>query len=207
MNRTEYLESYKLKRARKEQIALKLRNSGLSCKEVAKLLGISESTLGDYLYPKRHTNKLLRAKEWRVTNRERYLQRTKEWRDNNRERCRQYAKEWWRKNKREELRATVIGSLINGKKFFFYGLNKRPYPKDSICELCGKLSKRLGYHHWDINNPSLGMWICHCCHRAAEGYEKGIIARYLNLKKELEDSTGNAADETANVVSMSIGEY
>ncbi len=62
------------------------------------------------------------------------------------------------------------------------GLNKAPYPDDG-CEMCKKIDQRLAYHHWNDNNPSMGMWLCGQCHWFVEGIEKGLqLQRYLDLK-------------------------
>lgn len=46
------------------------------------------------------------------------------------------------------------------------GLNKRSYTNK--CEVCGKISKRMYYHHWDTSYPDVGIWACYKCHRLAE---------------------------------------
>lgn len=69
-------------------------------------------------------------------------------------------------------------------------LEKRPYTE--VCELCETRSKRLHYHHWISDNPSIGVWVCFNCHRVAELIdEKGasevskIVSRYYLLKFKL----------------------
>lgn len=67
-----------------------------------------------------------------------------------------------------------------GEKVRIFGLNKRPYP--NFCELCGKpQQKGLQYHHWDKNNPNLGIWVCCGCHRFCERVDKGMVETYQKL--------------------------
>ncbi len=77
--------------------------------------------------------------------------------------------------------------LSSGTKFW-NNLNKRLYPEDNKCELCGKVRKRLGYHHWDDERPSLGLWLGIRCHNFAEILDKGMLPLYklLRIKAEKE---------------------
>ncbi len=58
------------------------------------------------------------------------------------------------------------------------------------CELCKEWSNRLDYHHWDDENPSLGLWLCTRCHRFAEAMDRQdrelLMDRYLFLKSRVE---------------------
>ena len=73
--------------------------------------------------------------------------------------------------------------FINGERTF---VRKRPRPND-ICELCGKESLKLEYHHWDDDNPELGIWVCYRCHRTVEGADKGLVQKYFELKQLIEE--------------------
>lgn len=58
---------------------------------------------------------------------------------------------------------------------------------NGICELCGSKVERMHYHHWDDDNPSMGLWLCPRDHRHAEGFDQAIndpalLARYALLK-------------------------
>jgi len=65
------------------------------------------------------------------------------------------------------------------------GLNKREYT--NYCEICGKLQPmKLHYHHWNKNNPNMGMWICFSCHHFAEACDKGYTETYEQKKKQIE---------------------
>ena len=74
------------------------------------------------------------------------------------------------------------------------GLSKREYP--GKCELCDKeMPKGLAYHHWDDDNPSMGVWLCNACHRIAEFLDKkdwtSAAQAYLTLKKHIQEGLWN----------------
>lgn len=81
---------------------------------------------------------------------------------------------------REYLRRHVI---ITTGGVMLRGLNKRPYP--GACEVCDCEDKKLEYHHWDPDNPSLGIWACSQCHKCAEGVDKGLHEKYVKLKEKI----------------------
>src|SRR3990172_8844945 len=96
------------------------------------------------------------------------------------------SKRLWAERHYEDIRTrqrqTNLGS--NGRSWT--GLHKRPYP-DGVCELCGKQVVRMHYHHWDDDNPGLGLWLCPACHRDTEGMDRvldnpDVLAQYANLK-------------------------
>lgn len=75
--------------------------------------------------------------------------------------------------------------LNNGKKWI--KCNKRNYPLDNACQLCGKTNTKLFYHHWDNEHLEFGIWICNKCHWITEGldlpnYEQ-LKNKYLNFKE------------------------
>lgn len=70
---------------------------------------------------------------------------------------------------------------MNGKKV--RAPNKRP--RTEVCELCGRNSRKLDYHHWNDSDFSKGLWLCHLCHAFAEGADKGMMNTYLQLKGAL----------------------
>jgi hypothetical protein len=80
--------------------------------------------------------------------------------------------------------------LGSGK--ILYGLDKRDYPQKDVCELCGVAHPNkngkgcLFYHHWDDNNPSIGLWTCFHCHYVAEAVDEGnaeeLVSKYLLFK-------------------------
>lgn len=94
-------------------------------------------------------------------------------------------------NKQAYMRDCVqsrIGTTVNGKQVFLSAPHKRPKPEK--CELCEGTTKKMGYHHWDDEHPSHGMWLCYHCHMTVERWAKGdeqIIAKYLILKDIVDD--------------------
>ena len=92
-----------------------------------------------------------------------------------------------------------IVTVRNGKYVYLKG-NKRTRPVDNRCELCTKINKMLGYHHWDDNNLLKGLWVCCRCHlsiiesfeRLLKNENKVLLDKYLKLKKNMEeDNYGN----------------
>jgi hypothetical protein len=75
-----------------------------------------------------------------------------------------------------------------GKKIIIKGVAKRPMPNDLKCEICNKISKRLSYHHWDNDNCSLGIWVCHACHQGCTFTEKNLDKKYKELKETITKS-------------------
>lgn len=116
--------------------------------------------------------RLVDSYRWRTQNRDRYNSKRREWRQKNLTRVRLHEQERERKHR---LR------LWNGKSI--YG-DKRDYPKDECCELCGRRSKMLGYHHYDDSDLQKGIWICSWCHGFAERFDDGYTARYLALREK-----------------------
>lgn len=91
----------------------------------------------------------------------------------------------WRRN----------NTISIGKNKYIVTKNKRNYPLDGRCELCGNegISKRLYYHHWNDNKLELGMWVDSKCHGLIEAIDKfgknkckGLIKEYEEFTKRLE---------------------
>ena len=90
----------------------------------------------------------------------------------------------FRRNHMIQTQTTKRGGRRN--RFFIMGVIKRTYPENSLCEICGKISKKLGYHHWDDSNPSQGIWVCTSCHAGCNFWEKSnFYARYIELKNRI----------------------
>ena len=67
--------------------------------------------------------------------------------------------------------------------------NKKPYPEDGICELCGKVPRVLSCHHWDDDNFSKSLYLCrNWCHTFADHVDGqlGLPAKYVGLKADLD---------------------
>ena len=99
------------------------------------------------------------------------------------------------KKYRDNYREHTLVTIVNGKRTTFRYINKLPRPEDDCCQICGKKTKVLAYHHWDEIIPNqklvLGLWVCqNHCHNVIEAFEKGIlnniIEKYLMLKQEVE---------------------
>jgi len=89
-------------------------------------------------------------------------------------------RKWWR-----EYRAkNYVNTTVNGKHRFLRTPYKRPKPSMMECELCGRVTDRLNYHHWDDNDPSVGLWLCFSCHMFVERLEYGEIELYYRLRAE-----------------------
>lgn len=71
-----------------------------------------------------------------------------------------------------------------------------PYKRKVVeaCELCGYQPRRLGWHHWIIINPSVGIWTCCDCNQCAEAIDAsgdGLIKKYIVLKEQLDKQYEN----------------
>ena len=82
--------------------------------------------------------------------------------------------------------------LKNRKYLYLLGDDGKRHPvrvnkrsRSASCEICNKTDCRLDYHHWNDDNPAIGLWLCRSCHWHAEAYERGLINKYLELKGQL----------------------
>lgn len=101
---------------------------------------------------------------------------------------------YYQRNKAKVLRKARQTRLSTKNGRVYQHLHKRPYP--DYCEWCGLTKpmvtspRHLEYHHWDDNRPSIGLWLCHSCHRVAEFVDNGeyvhAIKSYLALKDAVE---------------------
>jgi hypothetical protein len=126
-----------------------------------------------------------------IAHREQHKEYNKKYYQTHKEQYKEYYKthkEKW--GTKEYLRNHVLTStkLNNGKKII---CNKRHYPLDNACELCGKTNIRLVYHHWNNEYLEFGIWVCFKeCHWLIEGLElpnyEQLKNKYLNLKQIIE---------------------
>ncbi len=138
-------------------------------------------------------------KEYRQQNKETINQTKREWCARNKDKIKEYGKRHYGKNKEiilarmrkwhHENRVHIL-EYDRNHMLHYHGyairVDKRPYPLTACCELCGESGRLLGYHHWDDNNPKLGLWLCPHCHILAGKTEKGITSdKYLKLKEEI----------------------
>jgi hypothetical protein len=64
-------------------------------------------------------------------------------------------------------------------------------PRVEHCEICGRVRKKINYHHWDESNYLRALWLCGRCHFIAEAIEglskpNSYSSRYIQLKNHLE---------------------
>ncbi len=99
--------------------------------------------------------------------------------------------------KYSEHSATV--TVVDGKKTIVRNLSKRPRP--DRCELCGDRPAK-SYHHWDEDDPSVGLWLCFRCHMAAEVMDDfptlDFTRVYFGLKRKAAEEVAAEREETAN---------
>jgi len=100
-------------------------------------------------------------------------------------RCPKCAKKHSKRGTEYNRRRSLVTK--DGKRIYLKH-DKRPYPNDSKCELCGKKCKFLAYHHWDDETPWIGLWVCQSpCHAICEAVDSGIIfhitSRYKIFKR------------------------
>ena len=87
-----------------------------------------------------------------------------------------------RLRRRDYKRLNRVGTTINGETRQFRA-RKRARPE--TCELCGRESIKLNWHHWDDDNLSLGLWLCSYCHIFAGRVEINLVERYLKLRDRI----------------------
>lgn len=132
-----------------------------------------------------------RHAKWKQYNKDHREQRKaynrRYWREH-KERLQEYHKKYRQNHlqeKRDYYRNHVLASPKLPKRV--YGLHKRPY--FGHCEICGKSQTHPGYHHWNNENPSLGVWVCMKCHWIVESLDNPEFQRlakiYLNMKEHL----------------------
>jgi len=109
----------------------------------------------------------------------------------NREKLRAYQREYYQAQRQEILsqqkqykRSKVIRHRLNGKSNDLYGVNKAPYPVDSLCQVCRR-ALQLTYHHWDDADYSDGLWVCTHCHIAIEAFTKTPQLRFILVNRFL----------------------
>jgi len=121
-------------------------------------------------------------------NRERRLKRQRE-RYHNDKNFREQKLASQRKFYREHRLTTRTSANMKNQKIVG---KKRPYPTDSMCELCNKIKKTkyLAYHHWKIDNNGniYGIWVCHWCHVFIEYFERNMQKTWLKIKEDIEES-------------------
>lgn len=128
-----------------------------------------------------------RVRNYYLVNRKKVLENHTKYRESHRKVIRAKQNEKWgtdsklRERHRDYYRMQQL--LVNGKRV---RVQKRPYPKDNRCELCGTV--RLYYHHFSDANPSIGIWVNSRCNLFADVLDDlgpEIVSAYLQLKASL----------------------
>ena len=91
----------------------------------------------------------------------------------------------WRVHDRDQARKYTLQTYRNGKLIYLRG-NKQDYPMDQKCTLCGRVTKKLDYHHWNDRDISKGIWMCYLCNQMSDRIERKLHLKYLELKEEIE---------------------
>ncbi len=95
----------------------------------------------------------LRAKKWRLLNKEKHVQYTREWRKNNPVKAKAHSNKNYATHKHiHRVHGSIYNAVSSGKLI-----------KPLFCELCGK-EELLHGHHEDYNNRLLVKWLCRNCH-------------------------------------------
>lgn len=180
------------------EIATKLRGEGASYKAMGKQLGVPKGSVYWWFRgqkynkerkeryhsdPEYYRKKQESARKFRENYREGFKLGQKRWRERHPEKSRQMVKEY-RKKHPEVRRKWTRNHVLSTKNKQIYG-NKRPFPEDNSCELCGDEKTRLEYHHYDDNDLLKGLWLCVRCHIFAEKTDKGLQRRYFELKETI----------------------
>lgn len=154
----------------RRRVELDLRKEGLTLQAIGERMRVCQSTVRYDLFSVYRENQ----KQSQTKRREKVRNDIKL-----REERNQVSRDWKRKNN--------LSTIINGKHVALR-VNKRSRPNS--CELCGKTAKLLFYHHWDSEQPELGIWLCSDkCHSFAEAVDEGYmdkyLQKYLTLKQEI----------------------
>ena len=157
----------------RKQKAFELRRQGLTLQKIAAHLGVHLHTVERYLNP--DYNRKCNQRKLRWENQKRATD--PKYREKHNQRSRDYRRE------------NILGTKINGK-LTQLRVKKRPRPLDGNCEFCRKNGgQHLGYHHWDGDNLSLGVYTCLQCHPILEAIDCGkldkVVNRYIELKRKI----------------------
>lgn len=100
-------------------------------------------------------------KRWKKNHPEAKKAEKKRYREKHKQQIRDYQREWQRNYR---IKTRLLGDKLPHSKEF-PAPNKRHYPSDCKCEICGvERIRKLNYHHWDDSDFSKGIWVCQSCH-------------------------------------------
>jgi len=147
----------------------RLREQGYTMIQIARAFGVSKSCITYWSNPEKY------REQWGIAN--------KKFIDNNPEQARE----------RSRLHSQEHVSRLKSGKYVTHGNSKRPKPVN--CEMCGNAAY-LRHHHWDDNEPYVGIWLCEVCHRPVEYIDfppqRDFVERYLALKETIKNLVGAA---------------
>lgn len=101
---------------------------------------------------------------------------------------------------REKLKEYQRNHTLGTTNDIFYGIHKRFYPKQNLCELCNKYAKKLSYHHFEEGTKFkngdfvMGVWLCSSCHHVVHFVDREIFKQYDALKKAILENKGEKYD-------------
>ena len=115
--------------------------------------------------------------------------------------CGRQQRRMWRVRCQSHARAYNLKAMLKWGQTQVYtlktptgkpGCMPAPYKRkhSEVCELCDRSLKRLGWHHWIISNPSVGIWSCNLCNQFAEAVDSSwpmLGKRYIFLKAILDE--------------------
>ena len=132
-------------------------------------------------------NESLYKKEYHQKNKEMLNKKSSEYYYKNREKL---IKQQCEYSKRPDIVSRRRQCSLMTKEGTLRGLNKRTYTGN--CEICGYEKKRMSYHHWNDDKPSMGIWVCQACHWFVGGIDKGLLVdKYIQLKQNVEKEYAN----------------
>jgi len=100
--------------------------------------------------------------------------------------------------RRELKRADLVHTTVNGQHIRIEVPERRARP--DRCELCDKNPKNpLNWHHWNDKHLEWGLWLCWRCHWFAERVERGLVEKYLELKKWATEETRSGYSERERI--------
>jgi len=161
----------------------RLRSLGLNSNSIGYRLHISHCTIGKYLNPEYQKRRIEAARRFRLdpegSERHRELMRSRQ------------SDSLHKELRKERRRYNQVHVTINGVRVKVK-VRKRPWT--GYCEVCGKVSERLHWHHWNQEKPGWGIWACPSCHYFVEAIDRGLnennIKAYLSFKTKIESNGG-----------------
>lgn len=158
--------------------------------DITKLKIIDISNIPDRIFKNRKILKHI----YYLNNKEKIIKKQEKYRLTHRKLNKEYNYNYYLINREKRLNYSrnhylCSTKLDNDKKYIF--CNKRPYPLNNACELCGRINKKLNYHHWNNEHLEFGLWVCvKPCHWLIESIDclefENLKNKYLKFKEIIE---------------------